>query len=47
MDKEQINQTPQTKIDKLSLDDLIKKYPNITVQEAMDMGYSYEEILYN
>ena len=49
MDKkqEQIQQTQaETQTEKLSLDDLLKKYPNITAQEAMEMGYSYEEMLF-
>lgn len=36
---------PSTKILK-PLDDLLKEHPNITIKEAMDMGYSYGDIVF-
>lgn len=50
MNKEQNQQQTQLQkeiqTEKLSVEDLLKKYSNLTVLEAMDMGYSYEEIIF-
>ena len=28
------------------LDEFLKEHPDITIKEAMDMGYSYNEIIF-
>ena len=46
MEKERIQETEQEAPNKKSIDDLLKEQPNITIQEAMKMGYSYNEIIF-
>ena len=38
--KEQLKETQQEAPKKKTLDDLLKEQPDITIQEAMKMGYS-------
>jgi len=47
MDKqEQIQQFQDSNQKKMPLEDFLKLHPDITIQEAMDKGYSYEEIIF-